>query len=146
MSKKYKIGYICGCFDLFHIGHLNIIQNCKKHCDYLIVGICDDDHVKIDKHKDPVMSQEDRKRIISELRCVDEAIIVSHEETIDKLKIYQRVKFDILFNGDDWIGSERSIKAEKDFKELGVEIKYFPYTQGISTSKLIENLSKEMGV
>ena len=86
------------------------------------------------------MCQEDRKRIISELRCVDEAIIVSHEETLDKLKAYQRIKFDVLFNGSDWIGTERSIKAEKDFKEIGVEIKYFPYTKGISTSELIKNI------
>ena len=141
MNKQYKTGYICGCFDLFHIGHLNILKRCKDNCDYLIVGICDDDHIRLDKNREPIMCQEDRKRIISELRCVDEAIIVSHEETLDKLKAYQRIKFDVLFNGSDWIGTERSIKAEKDFKELGVEIKYFPYTQGISTSKLRELLS-----
>lgn len=137
MGKKYKIGYICGCFDLFHIGHLNILNRCKENCDYLIVGLCDDMYIKNNKNRDPIFGQDDRKRLIESLACVDEVVIVNQEEILDKLKAWERIKFDILFNGSDWIGTERSLKAEKDFKEIGVEIKYFPYTEGISTSDII---------
>ena len=140
MSKDFKIGYICGCFDLFHIGHLNILERCKENCDYLIVGICDDEYIKNNKHRLSVYSQEDRARLIKSLRCVDDTVVVSAVEILDKLEAWKRIKFDILFNGSDWVGTERSIKAENDFKDLGVEIKYFPYTDGISTSGIIKKI------
>lgn len=140
MKTIYKVGYICGCFDLFHIGHLNILQRCKENCDYLIVGLCDDDYIKTNKNREPVFNQDDRKRLIESLKCVDEVVIVKEEEILDKLKAWYRIKFDVLFNGSDWIGTERSLKAEKDFKEIGVEIKYFPYTEGISTSDIISKI------
>ena len=137
-----KIGYICGCFDLFHVGHLNILERCKENCDYLIVGICDDNHIRIDKKREPIYNQFDRLRIIESLKAVDKAVIVTHEETLDKLMAWKRIGFNILFNGTDWVGSDRSIKAENDFKYIGVEIKYFPYTDGISTRELIKNIKK----
>ena len=140
MKNNKKVGYICGCFDLFHVGHLNILERCKENCDYLIVGICDDNYIRSTKGRESIYKENDRVRLIKSLRCVDEVVVVRAEEIVDKLKIWEKIKFDIIFNGSDWIGTERSIKTEKDFKDLGVEIKYFPYTSGISTSGIIKSI------
>ena len=141
MSEKYKLGYTCGCFDLFHIGHLNILERCKKRCDKLIVGICSDDYIREYKHKEPVYSQEDRARIVGALKCVDSVIIVESKDIFDKFDLWKREKFEVLFNGDDWKDTERGRLAEEEFSKVGVAVEYFPYTQEISTSKLRENLS-----
>ena len=138
--KAYRVGYICGCFDLFHVGHLNILERCKENCDYLIVGLCDDDYIKTNKNRNSIFNQNDRKRLIESLKCVDEVVIVSKEEILDKLKAWRRIKFDVLFNGSDWIGTERSVKAENEFRGYGIEIKYFPYTEGISTTDIIRRI------
>lgn len=143
--KKHKIGYTCGVFDLFHVGHLNLLERCKEYCDKLVVGICDDEYVRNIKHKEPVINQEDRTRIIGALKCVDEVLIVDTLETEDKMVIYEKVPFDIIFAGDDWKGSERWIKTEEQFKNLGMDItiQFFPYTQGVSTSNIRENMKKQ---
>ncbi len=134
--KKYKIGYTAGVFDLFHVGHLNLLERCKEMCDTLIVGVCDDDYVRNIKHKEPVFSEEERVRIINALKCVDRAELVNFQITDDKILALQRFGFDVLFSGDDWKGTERYNKTEQQFSELGVSIEYFPYTKGISTSDL----------
>ena len=105
--KKYKIGYTCGVFDVFHVGHLNLLERCKEYCDKLYVGVCDDRYVKVKKNKEPVYSENDRVRIINALKCVDGAFLVTIEETDDKTKVFDRCRFDVLFSGDDWKGSER---------------------------------------
>lgn len=134
--KKYKVGYTCGVFDLFHVGHLNLLEKCKEQCEYLIVGVCNDDYVKNIKHKDPVINEKDRVRILKALKVVDDAKLVTIEETNDKILALKKFKFDVLFSGDDWKGSERYIKTEQEFEKMKVSIEYLPYTQGVSTSEL----------
>lgn len=140
--KKYKIGYTCGVFDLFHVGHLNLLERCKDMCDILIVGICDDDYVRNIKKTEPIFSQEERERIINSIGIVDSAYLVDIETTNDKMLALQKFHFDVLFSGDDWKGTERYNKTEKDFAKLGVSIEYLPYTKGISSSQIKESLNK----
>lgn len=140
--KKYKIGYTCGVFDMFHVGHLNLLENCKSMCDYLIVGVCNDDYVRNIKHKEPVYSEQDRVRILEALKVVDRAELVTIEETNDKILAIEKFHFDVLFSGDDWKGSERYQKTEEQFKKYGAFIEYFPYTQGISTTQIKEKIKK----
>lgn len=134
--KKYNIGFTAGVFDLFHLGHLILFENCKKMCSHLIVGICDDDYVRNIKHKEPIFSLEERVRIVSALKCVDEVVVVSFEEVDDKMLALEKFKFDVLFSGDDWKGSERYLKTEKQFAKLGVSIEYLPYTKTVSTTDI----------
>ena len=140
-----KIGYTCGVFDLFHVGHLNLLEKAKKECDYLVVGVCSDQYVREIKNKEPVINEIDRTRILNALKCVDKAEIVSIEETFDKLLAYNRFKFNVLFSGSDWKGTPRFLETEKQFKENNVplEVVFFDYTQGVSTSGIKENLQKD---
>lgn len=139
--KKYNIGYTCGVFDLFHVGHLNLLERCKSMCDILIVGVCDDKYVTEIKKKKPVYSEEQRVRIINALKVVDKAELVTIEETDNKMLALERFKFDVLFSGDDWKGSERYLKTEQQFAEYGATIEYLPYTKGISTTEIKKNIS-----
>ena len=141
--KKYKIGYTCGVFDLFHVGHLNLLERCKEQCDYLIVGMCDDTYVREIKNKEPVINEDDRLRILNALKCVDLAEKVDIETTNDKMLAWERFKFDVLFSGDDWKGSERYLKTEEQFKEIGATIEYLPYTQGVSTTDIKNKMDGE---
>ncbi|MBU5430652.1 adenylyltransferase/cytidyltransferase family protein [Kineothrix sp. MSJ-39] len=135
-EKKYKVGYTCGVFDLFHVGHLNLLERCKNMCEYLVVGVCDDKYVTDIKHKTPIFTEEQRVRILNALKVVDKAELVSIEETEDKMLALQRFRFDVLFSGDDWKGSERYLRTEQQFAEYGAHIEYLPYTNGISTTQL----------
>lgn len=133
---KYKVGITVGVFDLFHVGHLNLLERCKAMCDKLIVAVCQDDYVTQVKHKTPVYPADQRMRILAALKCVDEVIPVSIEETEDKMLLIKNHPFDVLFSGDDWKGSERYLRTEKQFAELGASIEYLPYTQGVSTTQI----------
>ena len=134
--EKYKVGYTCGVFDLFHVGHLNLLERCKEMCDVLIVGVCDDKYVKEIKNKEPVIGEHDRVRILNALKCVDRAELVDIETTNNKMIAQKRFGFDVLFSGDDWKGSERYIRTEQQFSEIGVSIEYLPYTKGVSTTEI----------
>ncbi|MBR2860341.1 MAG: adenylyltransferase/cytidyltransferase family protein [Clostridia bacterium] len=134
--KKYKVGYTAGVFDLFHVGHLNLLERCKEMCDVLIVGVCDDNYVTEIKKKTPVIPEQDRLRILNALKCVDRAELVDWEITNDKMLALERFGFDVLFSGDDWKGTERYNKTEAQFAPLGVSIEYLPYTQGVSTTDI----------
>ena len=141
--KKYKIGFTAGVFDLFHVGHLNLLERCKEYCDYLIVGVCDDKYVTDIKKKQPVINENDRVRILNALKCVDEAVLIDIETTNDKMVALEKVGFDVLFSGDDWKGTERYLKTESQFAPLGVSIEYLPYTQGVSTSDIKEKMKND---
>ncbi len=132
-EKKYKIGYTDGVYDLFHVGHLNMIEAAKAHCDYLIVGVHGDDVVEEYKHRRPIINEEDRKRIVEALGCVDKAVI---NRTRDKMTLWDLHHFDVVFIGDDWKGTERWNKFEKILAEVGVDVVYIPYTKGISTTEI----------
>lgn len=133
MVKKYKIGYTQGVYDMFHIGHLNLINQAKACCEYLIVGVNADELVRAYKHKTPVIGQEERKIIVSNLKAVDECIIVN---TLDKLTIWEQLHFDAIFIGDDWKGNQRWKMTESVLEPLGAEVVYLPHTEGVSSTLL----------
>ncbi len=138
--KKYKIGFVQGTFDLFHIGHLNLLENAKKHCDYLIVGVNTDELVLEYKNKKPVIPFEERLRIVGALKCVDKAVKMENRDKIEALKKY---KFNAIFMGDDWKGTDFYNKVEKDLKEnYGVDIVYFEYTKSTSSTKLTKFINR----
>ena len=133
MGKKYKIGYTQGVYDMFHIGHLNLINHAKEYCDYLIVGVNSDELVRIYKHKSPVINQEERRIIVENLKAVDKCVIVN---TLDKTELLGILHFDVVFIGDDWKGSPRWIQTQIDLADLGVDVIYLPHTDGISSTIL----------
>ena len=135
---KYKIGYTTGVFDLFHIGHLNILKKAKEMCEYLIVGVSSDELVRY-KHKKPVIPFEERIEIIRSIKYVDEAII---QDNMDKKSAWEKYHFDVMFVGDDWKNTPKWNSYEKEFNEMGVRIVYFPYTKGTSSTLLNEVLIK----
>ncbi len=135
-TKKYKIGYTDGVYDLFHlfhIGHLNMIQAAKNQCEYLIVGVHGDDVVKEYKPFYPIINENERKRIIESIKGVDRAVINRFR---DKMKLWELYKFDVIFIGDDWKGTDRWINFEKELNAINVDVIYVPYTKGISTSDI----------
>ena len=140
--KPYRIGFTTGVFDLFHIGHLNLLERCKAMCSYLIVAICDDDYVRNVKHKEPVYPLEERVRIIGALKCVDEVVVINTADVEDKMAALQKYRFDVLFSGDDWKGTERYNRTEQQFAKVGAAIEYLPYTKGVSTTEIKEKLNK----
>ena len=109
-------------------------------CEILIVGVCNDTYVREVKHKEPVYSEDQRVRILKALKVVDDAVLVDIETTNNKLLALEKFHFDVLFSGDDWKGSDRYKKTEQQFAELGAAIEYFPYTKGISTSQIKEQM------
>lgn len=137
MSKTI-IGYTSGVYDLFHIGHLNLLKNAKGLCDKLIVGVSVDELVAY-KHKRAVIPFQERLEIVRSIRYVDAAI---PQDDLDKFKMWEKLHFDVLFVGDDWFKSERWQEMEKKFDEVGVRVVYFPYTKGTSSTILNETLRK----
>ena len=131
--KTYKIGYTQGVFDMFHIGHLNLLKRAKEQCETLIVGVNGDDLVKEYKHKTPIIPAQERKEIVGAIKYVNKCIIV---DTLDKEKIWQDIKFDAIFIGDDWKGNERWKNTEKIMSLKGVKVVYLKYTKGVSSSEL----------
>jgi glycerol-3-phosphate cytidylyltransferase len=133
MSKI--IGYTTGVFDMFHIGHLNILRRAKEHCDYLIVGVSTDDVVEQYKHHLPVIPFEQRVEIVSAIRWVDEVVA---QTTMDKMQAWKKLHFDVMFHGDEWRGTELFERYEREFAAVGARIVYLPHTEGISSSILRE--------
>tara|TARA_B100000902_G_C27225255_1_gene871815 strand:+ start:940 stop:1353 length:414 start_codon:yes stop_codon:yes gene_type:complete len=134
-----KIGYTTGVFDLFHIGHLNILKRAKLECDYLIVGITSDELALSAKKQKPVIPFQERMEIVESIKFVDEVV---PQTSYDKMEAWNNLKFDMMFVGDDWKGTEQWNKIEKDFNQYGVEIIYFPYTSHTSSTILREILDK----
>ncbi len=133
-----KTGYATGVFDLFHIGHLNLLRRAKEHCDRLIVGVSTDALVSY-KNKRAVIPFEERKAIVEAIRYVDSVVA---QENMDKMEAWRRLHFDVMFVGDDWKGTEKWNEYERQFREVGVEIVYFPYTKGTSSTLINETLLK----
>lgn len=138
--KKYKIGYTAGVYDMFHIGHLNLIMKAKKYCDHLIVAISTDEVVLKNKNKKPIINFEDRKKIVEAIRYVDE--VVPQIDYTDKKSAAIKYNIDVMFVGDDWKGTEKWNHIEKELSEIGVDVIYLPYTQSISSTILREKIKR----
>ncbi len=128
-----KTGYTTGVFDLFHVGHLNIIKRAKENCDHLIVGVSTDELVQEYKKRRPIIRFEERIEIVRSIKYVDEVIA---QESIDKFSVWEKYHFDILFHGDDWKSTDLYNEIEAKLKKKGVEIVYFPRTEGVSTTDI----------
>lgn len=130
------IGYTAGVFDLFHIGHLNLLRNARGMCDKLVVGVSTDELVRY-KGKVPVIPFTERMEIVRNIRCVDAVV---PQENMDKLAMCQRLKASILFVGDDWYQTPKWEKYEEEFKKNNIRIVYFPYTRGVSSTQISKAL------
>lgn len=129
----YKIGYTQGVFDMFHIGHLNLINKAKEYCDILIVGVNSDKLVRSYKYKTPVVDEKCRRMIVENIKAVDKAVIVT---TLDKEELLRQFNFDVIFIGDDWKGSDRWNETEKILSKYSVPVIYLPHTPDISSTLL----------
>ena len=134
-----RIGYTAGVYDLFHIGHLNLLKNAKGMCDKLIVGVTIDELVKY-KGKEAFIPFEERIEIVRSCKYVDAAV---PQYDMDKLTMCKKLGAEVLFVGDDWYGTEKWKEYEKEFEKEGIKIVYFPYTKNVSSTK-IRNMLKEV--
>lgn len=137
-----RVGYAAGGFDLFHIGHLNILKHAKSQCDYLIAGVVSDEMLRLTKGIDPVIPLAERIEIVRSIGYVDEAVA---ETVPDKLQVWQKLQFDVFFKGDDWRGTEKGLRLEREFAAVGVEVVYFPYTMTTSSTQLRQALAALAG-
>ena len=136
MKKRIVIGYTSGVFDLFHIGHLNLLKNAKGMCDKLVVGVTVDDLVTY-KGKKAMIPFEDRIEIVRNIKYVDAAV---PQYDMNKLEMCKKLGASIMFVGDDWYGTEKWNNFEKEFKKEGIKIVYFPYTKGVSSTQITKAL------
>lgn len=141
--KKYKIGYTTGVFDMFHIGHLNIIRKAKELCEYLIVGVTTDELCKKRKNKMPIICEEDRMAIVEAIRYVDKVV---PQEDMDKFAAVKRYNVDAVFVGSDWKGTPSWDQYEKEFAEVGCDVVYLEHTDGISSTILRERFNDRHGL
>ncbi len=126
-------GYVPGVFDMFHVGHLNIVRQAREQCDYLIVGVVSDEVVAGIKGRAPVVPLEERIEIVAALRDVDEVVVDEHA---DKFDAWRELHYDVIFKGDDWRGTPKGRKLEEDLGEVGARLVYFPYTRHTSSTIL----------
>jgi glycerol-3-phosphate cytidylyltransferase len=140
---RRRIGYAPGVYDMFHIGHLNILRNSRLACDYLIAGVVSDDLSRRAKGKSPVIPLAERLEIVSSIRYVDEAVA---EDVPTKLEMWERLQFDVIIKGDDWRGTDKGNKLEREFAAVGVEVFYLPYTVHTSSTMLRQALNIELGL
>lgn len=138
--KKFKLGYTSGVYDMFHIGHLNILKNAKSCCEKLIVGVTTDKLCFERKNKYPIICQEDRAEIVKAIKYVDEVVF---QENMNKFEMVQKLGVDAVFVGSDWKGSKSWNEYEQEFKKIGVEVVYLNHTDGISSTLLREKIKKE---
>lgn len=140
MNKKYKVGYTTGVYDMFHIGHLNIIARAKEMCDTLIVGVTTDELCYKRKNKYPIICEADRMAIVGAIRYVDKVV---PQVDMDKVKAVKELGADAVFVGSDWKGTDAWNKYEKEFAEVGCTVVYLDHTDGISSTILREKLNNQ---
>lgn len=133
------IGYTTGVFDMFHVGHLNILRRAKEQCDYLIVGVSTDDVVESYKHHIPIIPYEQRAAIVEAIKYVDEVV---PQTSMNKTEFLRQRHFDIMFHGDEWKGTDLYNQYEKEFEQYGAKIVYLSHTDGISSTMLRETVRK----
>lgn len=127
------VGYSPGVYDMFHIGHLNVLRRARMQCDYLIAGVVTDEVCMAQKGKRPVIPFEERLAIVRSIDVVDAAV---GEVSLDKLVTWSQMRFDVVFKGDDWRGSAKWTELERRFEEVGVAVHYLPYTEHTSSSRI----------
>jgi glycerol-3-phosphate cytidylyltransferase len=140
-KRKIKIGYTTGVFDLFHVGHLNILRRAKSMCDELIVGVATDELTKKLKGKKPIISLKERMLIVKNIQYVDQVV---PQKKIDEIGDCDRLKFELIFKGDDWKGTDKWNNLEREFKKKGVRVVYFKYTKKTSSSLIRKTLKEEI--
>lgn len=136
-SQLPIIGYTTGVYDLFHIGHLNILKRAKEQCDFLVVGVSTDELVQSYKGKKPIIPFSERIEIVRSIKYVD---FVVPQTSMDKFEAWEKIKFHRIFHGDDWKGSSLYSEMEKKLEAVGVEMVYFPYTKGTSSTMITKTL------
>ena len=136
-TEKKIIGYTTGVFDMFHIGHLNILKRAKEQCDYLIAGVSTDEVVEEYKKKTPIIKFEERITIVEAIKYVDEVV---PQTTMDKMEAWKQLKFDVMFHGSDWKGSDMDNHIIEKFNNVGVKVIFLPHTEGVSSTLLTEVL------
>ena len=136
------IGYTTGVYDVFHIGHLNVIRSASLECDRLVVGVTTDELAESRKGTRPVVPWAERAEIVAQLRYVDAVV---PQSTMDKMAAWQEHRFHVMFVGDDWQGTPTWNRLEQEFAEVGVSIRYFPYTRHTSSTALRGRLSQAAG-
>ena len=139
MGDSMVIGYTTGVFDMFHVGHLNLLRRARENCDRLIVGVSTDEVVRTYKHHDPIVPYDERVAIVKAIRYVDEVV---PQTSMDKFAAWERLHFNCLFHGNDWKGSAMYNEVEAKLRAVGVNVVYFPYTEGTSSTLLTESLRK----
>lgn len=128
-----RVGYVPGVYDMFHIGHLNILRNARLHCDWLIAGVVSDEMAERAKGRTPVVPLVERLEIVRSIRYVDD---VAAELVPNKIEMWQQLKFDVLIKGDDWRGTVKGNALEQAMASVGVEVAYLPYTAHTSSTLL----------
>jgi len=136
--KKYKIGYTTGVYDMFHIGHLNILKRAKEQCEYLIVGVTTDELCYSRKKKYPIINEQDRMAIVGAIRYVDKVI---PQSDMEKIRPVKELHADAVFVGSDWKGTDAWNQYEKDFASVGCTVVYLNHTDGISSTILREKIN-----
>ena len=136
-SDRVPVGYVSGVFDMFHIGHLNLIQRARERCETLVVGVLSDSESTVSKGRAPIIPEDERLAIVRALAAVDEVIL---DPSLDKRIAWRIRPFDVLFKGDDWRGTERGRRMEEQLALVGARIEYFPYTAHTSSTVLRRHL------
>ena len=140
--KKQIIGYTAGVYDMFHIGHLNVIKNAKARCDYLIVGVSTDEVVEQNKNKKPIIPFKERVAIVEAIKYVDKVIPQERYDIEGKIEIVKNNGIDVMFVGSDWQGTEKWNKIESELAKIGCKVVYLPHTDGISSTLLRDKIIK----
>lgn len=140
--KKYKVGFTAGVYDMFHIGHLNVLRRAKEQCEYLIVGVSTDEVVLNNKNKKPIIPFEERKEIVESIKYVDKVIPQTSYDVDGKIQTVIKNNIDVMFVGSDWQGTEKWKAIEEALKMLGCDVVYLPHTDGISSTILREIINK----
>lgn len=141
--NKMTIGYTAGVYDMFHIGHLNILRNAKQKCDFLIVAVSTDNVVEQNKHKKPMIPFAERKAIVESIRYVDRVIEQTEYSIEGKIRAAQENNIQVMFVGDDWKGTDKWNTIESRLKEIGIRVEYLPHTGGISSTILRERINEK---
>ena len=137
-----RIGYAAGAYDLFHVGHLNLLKQAREHCDYLIAGVASTESALLQKNREPVVPLHERLEIVRNIRLVDQVVV---DDFPDKVEAWRAFGFNIFFKGDDWRGTEKGIRLEAGMHAVGVEVVYFPYTVHTSSTLLRRALNLREG-